>query len=83
LSTLYHRDNLELAATARDAADRAPDGSFEKAVAGSVAVTCATTRTLDDARHVLGGIVPEEVRKPAIDFLDHLIAGHDGPARLD
>jgi len=71
-----------LAVTAREAADRAPDGSFEKAVAGSVAVTCATTRTLDDARHVLGGIVPEEVRKPAIDYLDRLAAEHDGPSRL-
>jgi hypothetical protein len=53
-------------------ADRAPAGSFEKAVAGSVAVTCATTRTLDEARDVLGGIVPVEVRKPAIEFLDRL-----------
>jgi hypothetical protein len=82
LSTPYTRDNLDLAATAREAADRAPDGSLEKAVAGSVAVTCATTRTVDDARHVLRGIVPPEVRKPAIDFLDHLVA-QDGPARLD
>jgi hypothetical protein len=73
------RDNLDLAATAREAADRAPDGSFEKAVAGSVAVTCATTRTLDDARHVLGGIVPEEVRRPAMEYLDHLVASHGGP----
>jgi hypothetical protein len=78
LTTPYLRDNLDLAATAREAADRAPDGSFEKAVAGSVAVTCATTRSIDDARQVLGGIVPEEVRQPAIDYLDHLVA-HGGP----
>ncbi|HZE33859.1 MAG TPA: hypothetical protein VE198_20820 [Actinoallomurus sp.] len=72
MSTPRTRDNLDLATTAREMADRAPAGSFEKAVAGSVAVTCATTRTLDEARDVLGGIVPVEVRKPAIEFLDRL-----------
>lgn len=72
MSTPKTRDNLDLATTAREMADRAPAGSFEKAVAGSVAVTCATTRTLDEARDVLGGIVPVEVRKPAIEFLDRL-----------
>ena len=72
MSTPRTRDNLDVAATAREMADRAPAGSFEKAVAGSVAVTCATTRTLDEARDVLGGIVPVEVRKPAIEFLDRL-----------
>jgi hypothetical protein len=72
VSTPRTRDNLDLATTAREMADRAPAGSFEKAVAGSVAVTCATTRTLDEARDVLGGIVPVEVRKPAIEFLDRL-----------
>jgi hypothetical protein len=72
VSTPRTRDNLDLATTAREMADRAPAGSFEKAVAGSVAVTCATTRTLDEARDVLGGIVPVEVRRPAIEFLDRL-----------
>jgi hypothetical protein len=72
VSTPKTRDNLDLATTAREMADRAPAGSFEKAVAGSVAVTCATTRTLDEARDVLGGIVPVEVRRPAIEFLDRL-----------
>ena len=72
MSTPRTRDNLDLATAAREMADRAPAGSFEKAVAGSVAVTCATTRTLDEARGVLGGIVPVEVRKPAIEFLDRL-----------
>jgi hypothetical protein len=73
VSTPRTRDNLDLATTAREMADRAPAGSFEKAVAGSVAVTCATTRTIDEARDVLGGIVPVEVRKPAIEFLDRLV----------
>ena len=72
MSTPKTRDNLDLATTAREMADRAPAGSFEKAVAGSVAVTCATTRTLDEARDVLSGIVPVEVRRPAIEFLDRL-----------
>jgi hypothetical protein len=72
VSTPRTRDNLDLATTAREMADRAPAGSFEKAVAGSVAVTCATTRTLDEARDVLAGIVPVEVRLPAIEFLDRL-----------
>jgi hypothetical protein len=72
VSTPKTRDNLDLATTAREMADRAPAGSFEKAVAGSVAVTCATTRTIEEARDVLGGIVPVEVRRPAIEFLDRL-----------
>jgi hypothetical protein len=53
-------------------ADRAPAGSFERAVAGSVAVTCATTRTFDEAIDVLGGVVPVEVRQPAIELLERL-----------
>jgi hypothetical protein len=72
VSTPKTRDNLDLATTAREMADRAPAGSFEKAVAGSVAVTCATTRTIEEARDVLSGIVPVEVRLPAIEFLDRL-----------
>jgi hypothetical protein len=72
VSTPKTRDNLDLATTAREMADRAPAGSLEKAVAGSVAVTCATTRTIEEARDVLGGIVPVEVRRPAIEFLDRL-----------
>lgn len=72
MSTQHTRDNLDLATTAHEMADRAPAGSFEKAVAGSVAITCATTRTFDEARDVLRGIVPVEVRAPAIEFLERL-----------
>lgn len=72
MSTSKTRDNLDLAATARDMADQAPAGSLAKAVAGSVAVTCATTRTFDEARDVLGGVVPVEVRLPAIELLERL-----------
>ncbi len=72
MSTPFTRDNLDLATTAREMADRAPAGSMEKAVAGSVAVSCATTRTFEEARDVLGGLHPEEVRRPAIEFLERL-----------
>jgi hypothetical protein len=72
LSTPTTPDNLDLASTAREMADRAPAGSLEKAVAGSVAVTCATTRTYQEAIDVLGGIQPVEVRRPAIEFLERL-----------
>ncbi|GLY87552.1 hypothetical protein [Actinoallomurus iriomotensis] len=72
MSTPKPPDNLDLATTAREMADQAPAGSFEKAVAGSVAVTCATTRTYEEAIDVLGGIQPVEVRRPAIEFLKRL-----------
>ena len=72
MSTPTTPDNLDLATTAREMADRAPAGSFEKAVFGSVAITCATTRTYEEAIDVLGGIQPVEVRRPAIEFLERL-----------
>jgi hypothetical protein len=72
MSTPNTQDNLDLATVAREVADRAPAGSLEKAVAGSVAVTCATTRTLEEAKDVLGGLEPEEIREPAIAFLERL-----------
>jgi hypothetical protein len=72
MSTPNTQDNLDLATTAREVADRAPAGSLEKAVAGSVAVTCATTRTFEEAKDVLGGLEPEEIREPAIAFLERL-----------
>jgi hypothetical protein len=68
------RDNLDLAASAREMADGAPAGSLEKAAAGSVAVTCATTRNFAEARSVLGGVVPPDVRRAAIELLERLSA---------
>lgn len=68
------RDNLELAASAREIADSAPDGSLQQAAAGSVAVTCATTRSLAEARSVLDGVTPEDVRQAALELLDDLSA---------
>lgn len=68
--------NLELAERAREVADSAPAGSLEQAAAGSVAVTCATTRSVAHARDVLDGVSPEPVRKAAIKLLDHLAGPH-------
>lgn len=68
-------ENLDLAVIARRIADNAPNGSLEQAAAGSVAVTCATTRTLAEARSVLAGVTPENVRRAALELLDRLEAG--------
>ncbi|GAA4616403.1 hypothetical protein GCM10023195_72920 [Actinoallomurus liliacearum] len=74
MSSPSTKDNLDLAEHARDLADRAPAGSLEKAAAGSVAVTCATTRDVEQARTVLGGVVPADVRQAAIALLERLAA---------
>jgi D-Tyr-tRNAtyr deacylase len=66
-------DNLDLAARAREAADRAPAGSLQRAAAGSVAVTCATTRTIAEARSVLDGVTPDDVREAAVALLERLL----------
>ncbi|MEV5408745.1 hypothetical protein AB0K60_07900 [Thermopolyspora sp. NPDC052614] len=72
------RENLDLAASAREIADNAPAGSLQQAAAGSVAVTCATTRTVAEARTVLEGVTPEEVRLAALELLDRLEAEEPG-----
>jgi hypothetical protein len=76
LSSPSTKDNLDLAESARDLADRAPAGSLEKAAAGSVAVTCATTRDVDHARTVLTGVVPDDVRRAAIELFERLVSDH-------
>ncbi|MCW2898717.1 MAG: hypothetical protein JWO67_982 [Streptosporangiaceae bacterium] len=68
------RDNLELAASARELADNAPNGSLAQAAAGSVAVTCATTRDLAEARTTLEGVTPGDVRDAALELFDRLAA---------
>jgi hypothetical protein len=75
LSSPSTKDNLDLAESAQHIADRAPAGSLEKAAAGSVAVTCATTRDLAHARTVLAGVEPADVRDAAIELFDRLTAG--------
>jgi hypothetical protein len=66
------KDNLDLAISAREIADSAPAGSLRQAAAGSVAVTCATTRDLLHARKALHGVTPENVRHAALELFDHL-----------
>jgi hypothetical protein len=66
------RDNLDLAERAREIADSASPGSLEHAAAGSVAVTCATTRSLSEARAALDGVTPDDVRRAALDLLGRL-----------
>jgi hypothetical protein len=78
LSASGTRENLDLAASAREIADNAPAGSLQQAAAGSVAVTCATTRSVAEARSVLEGVTPEEVRVAALDLLARLEA--EGPS---
>jgi hypothetical protein len=73
LATSSTTDNLDLASRAREVADSASAGSLRHAAAGSVAVTCATTRTVAQARSVLDGVTPDDVRRAALALLDELI----------
>ncbi|WP_394302117.1 hypothetical protein [Sphaerimonospora cavernae] len=74
LTGSFSRDNLDLAASAQELADRAPAGSLHHAAARSVAITCATTRDADQARTTLDGLTPEDVRKAALELFDRLSA---------
>jgi hypothetical protein len=74
LSTTPKMDNLDLAATAREIADGSPAGSLSHAAATSVAITCATTRDLPEARAVLDGVTPADVRGAALDLFGRLTA---------
>lgn len=67
-------DNLDVAMRARELADDASPGSLRQAAAGSVAVACATTRDLKEARMALEGVNPAHVRDAALDLLDRLSA---------
>lgn len=74
MAALSARDNLDLAERAREIADGEPAGSPRHAAAGAVAVTCATTRDIVEARAVLEGVTPAEVRRAALELFDHLSA---------
>ncbi|MCT9935093.1 hypothetical protein N5079_33300 [Planotetraspora sp. A-T 1434] len=67
------KDNLDVAASAQELADSAPAGSLSHAAAKSVAITCATTRDLAEARAALDGITPDDVRQAALELLDRLL----------
>ncbi|GII82535.1 hypothetical protein Ssi03_05250 [Sphaerisporangium siamense] len=73
-----HMDNLDLATTAREMADRSPAGSLDHAAATSVAITCATTRDVREARAALDGITPASVREAALELFGRLSAGSAG-----
>ncbi|MEO3812653.1 hypothetical protein ABGB17_26935 [Sphaerisporangium sp. B11E5] len=74
MTTAPKTDNLDLATSAQEMADSAPSGSLGHAAATSVAITLATTRDLPEARAVLDGVTPGEVRDAAIELFDKLAA---------
>ena len=76
MTTAPKMDNLDLAATAREMADHATAGSLGHAAATSVAITCATTRGLPEARAALDGITPSDVRLAAVELFGRLTAGY-------
>ncbi|MFC4587817.1 hypothetical protein [Sphaerisporangium corydalis] len=75
MTTAPRTDNLDLATTAREMADSAPAGSLSHAAATSVAITCATTRDVFEARAVLDGVTPSDVRAAALDLFGRLASG--------
>ncbi|GAA5084916.1 uncharacterized protein involved in high-affinity Fe2+ transport [Thermocatellispora tengchongensis] len=75
VSDAHDIDNLDLAATAQQMADDAPAGSLDQAAAASVAITCATTRDIGDARSALAGITPDDVRQKAMELFERLASG--------
>ncbi|WP_405149677.1 hypothetical protein OG589_15330 [Sphaerisporangium sp. NBC_01403] len=75
MSTAPRTDNLDLATTAREIADSVPAGSLSHAAATSVAITCATTRDISEARAALDGVTPADVREAALDLFVRLTAG--------
>ncbi|MEV7970325.1 hypothetical protein AB0O34_30700 [Sphaerisporangium sp. NPDC088356] len=74
MSTAPRTDNLDLATTAREIADSAPAGSLSHAAATSVAITCATTRDISEARAALDGVTPDDVRDAALELFIRLAA---------
>jgi len=65
-------DTLDLATSAHEISEQAPDGSLDRAAAGSVAVTCATARDFEQARAALEKVQPDEVRAAALELFDRL-----------
>jgi hypothetical protein len=74
LTNPHTSDNLDLASRAQKLADDASTGSLGQVAAKSVAITCATTRDLAEARDTLGGVSPDEVRQAALELFDRLSA---------
>jgi hypothetical protein len=74
LTTPRTTDNLDFAASAREMADSEPAGTLRHTAAASVAITFATTRDIDQARSVLGGVTPDDVRRAALEIFERLTA---------
>jgi hypothetical protein len=74
LTNPHTNDNLDLAAKAQELADNELAGLLDRTAAKSVAITCATTRDLAEARDALGGVSPDEVRQAALELFDRLSA---------
>ncbi len=64
--------NRQLAAGARDLADRAPRGSLERKACLSAAVLLDETRSVGSARKLLGEIADPGIRQAASEVLDDL-----------
>jgi hypothetical protein len=65
--------NRQLAARARDLADRAARGSLERRAAGVLAVALGTTRSAAAARKVLGDVDQAGIRDRAGEILAELL----------
>jgi hypothetical protein len=72
LTNPHTHDNLDLAAKAQELADNELAGLLDRTAAKSVAITCATTRDLTEAREALDGVSPDEVRQAALALFDRL-----------
>jgi hypothetical protein len=66
--------NAELAARARQLADRAARGSLKRKAAGCAAVALGDSRTLATARKILALLWQDDVRLAALDLIDQLAA---------
>jgi hypothetical protein len=64
--------NRQLAARARDIAERAPRGTLERRAAGCLAVALGTTQSATAARKVLAGIGQDDIRIRADQLLGEL-----------
>ena len=60
----HTHDNLDLAAKAQELADNELAGLLDRTAAKSVAITCATTRDLTEARDALDGVSPTRYGRP-------------------
>ena len=65
--------NRQLAARARDIAERAPRGTLERRAAGVLSIALGTTRSAGAARKVLAEVDQDDIRIRAEQILDELL----------